>query len=82
MSKRREGQDFPLLFRLEDTAHYAGLLLVPAEGFGQAFFVPWGPKRSIMLFFGPFKAVFGCSVVTLVAFSSILSNFENDPKNP
>ena len=35
-----------LLTGLEGTAHYAGLLLAPAEGFSQVFFLPLGKKRA------------------------------------
>ena len=41
---------------LEDTAHYAGLLLAPGEGFGlwpRLFLKPLGKK--IFMHFGPFK---------------------------
>ena len=50
------------------TACYAGLLLAPAEGFGQGFFCPSGKKREPIFgkFFGP------------VTFSSNLSNFERN----
>ena len=42
-----------LLFKLEDTARYAGLILAPAEGFGLwprlFFFALWAKKELIML---------------------------------
>ena len=34
------------LFRLEDTARYAGLLVAPAEGYGRGFFAPLGKIRA------------------------------------
>ena len=34
------------LLILEDAAHYAGLLLAPAEGFGRGFLGPLGKKRT------------------------------------
>ena len=35
-----------LLYILEDTARYAGLLLAPAESFGRGFFCPSGTKSK------------------------------------
>ena len=64
---------------LEDTARYAGLLLAPAEGFGQGFFYPSGKKRAFMLFWPNFGN-FWCSVVNVVTFSSNLNNFEINKK--
>ena len=67
---------------LEDTASYAGLLLAPAEGVGlrpRAFFALRAKKGLIMLFW-PIFGNFLCPVVTLVTFSSNLSNFERNPK--
>ena len=62
---------------LEDTARYAGLLLAPAEGFGRGFFCPLGKKRA----FYAVLAHFWCPVVTVVTFSSNLSNFEKKQRN-
>ena len=41
---------------LEGAARYKGLLLAPAEGFGQGqgFFLPFGPKDSFFYYFGHF----------------------------
>ena len=69
---------------LEDPARYMGLLLAPAEGFGQGFFCllsfwPKKKKKRLMLF----VLIFGhlwCSVVTSIIFSSNLRNFEKNPK--
>ena len=58
---------------LEDTARYTGLLLAPAEGFG---------RRQVIMLFWPIFDNFWCPVVTLVTFSSNLSNFERNPKKP
>ena len=44
----------------------------------EAFFAPWA-KTPIMLFW-PIFGNFWCLVVTLVTFSSYLSNFERNPK--
>ena len=44
--------------KLEDTAHYAGLLLAPAKGFGLGFFCLSGKKESLLCCFGPFLAIF------------------------
>ena len=59
---------------LEITASYAGLLLVPAEGFGRGFFCPSGkkiPYYVVLAHFWPFWF----PGVTLVTVSSNLSNF-------
>ena len=58
--------NFPFYLKLEDTARYAGLLLAPAEGFGLR------PR--------PIFGDFWCPVVTVVTFSSNLSNFERNKK--
>ena len=63
---------------------YAGLLLAPAEGFSLwpgACFALWA-KKGLICCFGPFLAIFLCPVVTLVTFSSNLSNFEKNPNKP
>ena len=68
----------PILKLLEGAAHYAGLLLAPAEGFGlwpMPFFCPTGNKKSFHVCFGPNFGNFWWSVVTSVTFSSYLSNF-------
>ena len=51
--------DLSFQSELEDTARYAGLLLAPAECFGQGFFGPLGKKESLLCGFGPFSAFFG-----------------------
>ena len=66
---------FLLLVALEGTARYAGLLLAPAE----AFFALRAKKELIMLFW-PIFGNFWCPVVTLVNFSSNISNFERNTK--
>ena len=78
-----------VLYRLDDTAGYAGLLLGPAEGSlwpsAEAFFALWAKKRILLCCFSPFLAFFGvfwCPVVPLVTFSRNLSNFERNPKKP
>ena len=50
-----------LLFQLDDTARYAGLLLAPAEGFSlrPRLFLPFGQKKSLLCCFGTFLAFFG-----------------------
>ena len=43
--------------KLEGTARYAGLLLVPAEGLGRGFFCPSGKNRAfhaVSAYFRPF----------------------------
>ena len=77
-----EGCKNLLLKSLEDTARYAGLLLAPAEAFGlrpRAVFALRAKIKLIMLFW-PFSVNFWCPVVTLVTFSSGLSNFERNCK--
>ena len=69
-----------LLTQLQDTARYAGLLLGPAEDFGQGFFCPSGKKKGLIMLFWTIFCNFWCPVVTLVTFSSNLSNFEKNPK--
>ena len=56
------GNSAQFVTSLEDMSRYAGLLLVPAEGFGCGFFCPSG--------------YFFCPVVTLVTFTGNLSNFK------
>ena len=63
-------------------ARDAGLLLAPARGFGQGIFCPLDKKRELIMLFWPMFGNFWRSVVTLVTFSSNLSNFEWNPKNP
>jgi len=50
-----------LFITLEDTARYAGLLLAPAEGFGlrPRLFLPFWHNKELIMFFGPFLAIFG-----------------------
>ena len=69
--------DFLSLGILEGTAHYTGLLLVPAESFNlwSRLFLPFGKTKSfnsVFVFLGNFR----CLVVTSVTFSSNLSNFK------
>ena len=67
---------------VEDTAHYAGLLLAPAEGFDlwpRAFLALWA-KKDLILLCWPILGHLWCPVVTLVTFSSNLSNFKKNPK--
>ena len=69
---------------LEDMARYTGLLLAPGEGFGlwpRAFFA-LREKKGLIMLFRPIFGNFLCPVVTLVTFSSNLSNFERNPKKP
>ena len=69
----------PLSVLLEDTAHYASLLLASAEGFGlqpRDLLALWAKKDLIMLVW-PILDHFWCPVVTLVTFISTLSNFLN-----
>ena len=70
--------------KLEGTARYAGFtssscggLWPPAEAF-LALLAKKGPFMLFWLTLGNFW----CSVVTSVTFSSPLSNFEKNPKNP
>ena len=44
-----------VLYRLEDMACYAGLLLAPVEGFG----LRPGKKNAFLCCFGPFLTIFG-----------------------
>ena len=62
-----------LLKLLEDTARYAAS--------AEAFFALRGKKTLIMLFW-PIFGDFWFPVVTLVTFSSNLSNFQKSPTNP
>ena len=63
--------------KLEGTAHYEGLLLAPAEGFGLRFFQA---KKEHLTLFWLTLGHFWHSVVTSVTFSSNLSNFEKKTK--
>ena len=63
---------------------YAGLFLAPEEGFGlwqRLFLARWARKELLTLFVLVLGHVW-CSVVTSVTFSSNVSNFEQNPKNP
>ena len=61
---------------LEGLARYNGLLLAPAEGFGQdVLFAPLAPKRCF------FVVDFWCLVVNIVKFSSNLNNFETSSRH-
>ena len=42
------------LYKLEDTARYAGFLLAPAEGFGRGFFCTSGKKIAYYAVLGNF----------------------------
>ena len=72
-----KGKTIFLLWQiLEDTTRYAGLVLAPAA---KAFFGPLGKKEVIKLFW----PIFGnswCTVVTMVTFSSNLTNFKRIQK--
>ena len=70
------------LKELEDTARYAGLLPAPAEGFGlqPRLFLAFGQKKCFFMLFWPIFGDFWCPVVTMVTFSSNLSNFERNNK--
>ena len=75
--QNRTGQDrqqdsIPVVQILEDTASYAGLLLAPLE----SFFCRVQYAYYMVL------ANFWCPLVTLVTFSSNLSNFKKNPKSP
>ena len=70
---------FPYYKKLEGRARYAGLILAPAEGFGQGFFGPSG-KKELFTLFVPILGHFWCSVVTSVTFSSNLCNFKKIQK--
>ena len=69
-------QNCPVLRNLLYYLYYAGLLLVPAEGFGRGFFCPSGKKRP----YYALSAHLWFLVVTLVTFSSNLSNFVGNLK--
>ena len=79
--------DFPrsrlMLPILEDTARYAGLLLAPAEGFGlrPRLFLALRAKKELFMLFWPIFGDFWCPLVTVVTFSSNLSNFERNQNN-
>ena len=60
---------------LEDTARYAGLLLAPAEAFGQGIFLPFGQKNNLLCYLVNFRQ-FQCPVVTLVT----LKRIQKSPK--
>ena len=61
---------------VEDTAHYLGLLLAPAEDFGRGRgFLAFVQKKLIMLFW-PILGLLWCPVGPLLTFNSNLSNFE------
>ena len=57
-------------------AHYVGLLLAPAEGFGLR------TKKKLIMLFWLIIGHFWCPVVALVRFSSYLNNFKKNPKSP
>ena len=65
---------------LEDTAQYAGLVLVPAEGFDLRSWLFCPKKRELIMLFWPILSFFWCSVATLVTFISRISTFEKFPK--
>ena len=65
---------------LDGTARCTDLLLAPAEGFGQAFFLPSGKKELVTLFMLILDH-FCCSIVTYLIFRSTLSSFEKNPKS-
>ena len=65
---------------LEGTARNAGLLLAPAEGFGQGFFA-LQEKKELFTLFLPILGHFWCPVVTVVTLIVTFSNFEKIQKN-
>ena len=72
---------FVSLFSREGTAHYAGLLGAPAEGFGlwpKAFFGLW-VKKVVMLCLLILGLVW-CSIIISVTLIRNLSNFEKVTK--
>ena len=71
------------VYILEGTARYAGLLLAPAEVFGQGrgFFLPFWGEKELYTLCVLILGHFWCSAVTSVNFNNNLSNFENNPKN-
>ena len=48
--QRRKPVHLILIYILEDLAHYVGLLLAPAEGFGRGLFLPIGQKKTLHCF--------------------------------
>ena len=50
--QRRKPVHLILIYILEDLAHYVGLLLAPAEGFGRGLFLPFGQKKGLLCCFG------------------------------
>ena len=57
-----------------------GLLLAPAEGFGlrPRVFLPFGQKKNLIMLFWPIFGNFSCPVVTLVTFSSNLTQLSTE----
>ena len=47
--------------------------------FGRCFFLPLGKKRELIMLFWRTAGHFWCPVVTLITFSSNLSNFQKNP---
>ena len=66
----------PYVISLEGTARYAGLLLAPAESFGlrPRLFLPFGQKKELIIQFWPIFGFLWSPVITLVTFSSNISN--------
>ena len=60
-------------FEEEKSTGVHPIIVAPVEVFGQ--------KRELIILFWPILGLFWSPVVTLVTFSSILSNFEKNPKN-
>ena len=69
-----------LLNILEDTARYAGQLLAPAKGFGLQLrlFLTFEQKKELIMLFWPILGQFWCLILTLVIFSSNLSNLKKN----
>ena len=65
---------------LEGAARYAGLLLAPAEGFGQAFFCPSGQKKRFLYYFGPHFCDFLKKIKHAIFFFFLSSNFKKIQK--
>ena len=68
----------------EGTVRYTGLLPAPEEGFSllPRLLKPLGQKKKLLTLFVIILGNFWCSVITSVMFSSYLSNFEKNLKNP
>ena len=63
-----------LVYKLEDTARYAGFLLAPTEGFGLVarLFFAFCAKKDLFIVFFFILGYFWCSVETSVTFNIYL----------